>query len=168
MASLQHLGPHNVQRQSIGFRTPWTLQFKILLFARPCLRSASYQNRTYHRTFAWPCVSSCTLQTLYVAEARFSTVEFVRNAQHRSDEMIHLLVTPRTTKLKYSTPFTTPQSSQIGFNTTRRAVLLDIKARRGFHVKVAATRSHHEAKPRREYGLAKGQPKIEVVTSVQY
>jgi len=54
----------------------------------------------------------------------------------------------------YSTAFTTPQSSHTELIHTWPAVLSDTRARRGFsHVKAAAARCHHEAKPRRENGI---------------
>jgi hypothetical protein len=73
-----------------------------------------------------------------------------------SDTKMIADIQPKTATFKYSTSFTTLQSSQDEFNTTKRAVLPDISARRGFHVKVAATRHHHEAKPRRETGIGQG------------
>jgi hypothetical protein len=115
---------------------------------------APCQCQARHRTFTFARdVRGQALPATYVAEARFSTVEFTQNAQHRVDEMNCLLVMAQTAKLKYSTTFTTTQSSQDESNTAKRAVLRDTRARRGFHVKVAAKRCHHEAKPRRETGI---------------
>lgn len=51
----------------------------------------------------------------------------------------------------------------IEFNTAKRTALRD--AGRAFRVKATATRSHHEAKPRQENGLAQSHLRFELLLS---
>ena len=54
---------------------------------------------------------------------------------------------------KNSATFTTPQYSQMSLTQQSEPSYGTLGLARGFHVKVAASRCHHEAKPRLETGI---------------